>query len=323
MPKFTGRLYQVGIGKETTRGVGVAPDFWIPKTSISFDDKVQKALVSGSYGHISDAPFSGQVVSKWAEGDIEGELNANSFGLILLALCGSVSSSGSGPSYTHSYSIENNVTPDSLTIQVHDPIGDMRFRLAMINSLSIEVALGEIVRYTANFISKAHQDVGSASPTYERDHRFTSKDLTLKVANDISGLSGASKISVRSLTLEVARNVERIDILGTPEPEDIVVKGFRITGTIELNYEDRTWRDYMLNGNVKAMQIKLESSKEIESGVYPKLEFVFPKVHFSEWEPSLGLDDFATQSINFEVMYDLANNRLWSTCELINSHNAY
>lgn len=324
MSKFTGRLYEVGIGKETSRGTGVAPDFWIPKTSLSFDDKISKALTAGSYGHISDAPFTGQIVSKWAEGDIEGEVNANSFGLILLALCGTVNTDGPTDSaYTHSYTIENDVDPDSLSIQTHDPIGDLRFRLAMINSLSMEVTLGEMVKFTANFISKVHQDIGTASPSYSRDHRFVSKDLTLKVADDVGSLSAASKLSVKNLTIEFARNVERIDILGTPEPEDILSKGFRITGTIELNYEDRTWRDYMVDGSVKAMQIKLESSKTIGATAVPTLDIQFPKVHFEEWEPALGLDDISSQSINFDVMFDLANTRLWSTFDLINTQASY
>lgn len=322
MSKFTGRLYEVGIAKETERGTGVSPLFWIPKTVVTFDDKVSKALVAGSYGHITDAPMTAQVVSEWAEGNIEGEINANSFGLILLALCGTVGSPGNPETgvYTHDYTIQNDVTPDSLSISVHDPIGDIRFRLAVLNSLSIDITLGEMVTYVANFMSKKHQDITAETPSYDRDHRFVSKNLTFKVAADPSDISAASKISVKHLTLEFARNAERVDILGTPEPEDIVTKGFRITGTLELAYEDRTWRNYMLDNTIRAMQILLTGSKKIGATEYAKLDVVFPKVHFEAWEPALGLDDIAGQTINFDVLFDLAHTRLWSTFQLQNTH---
>jgi len=324
MSKFTGRKYEVGIGKETTRGSGVSPDFWIPKTAVSFDDKAEKSLVRGSYGNITDAAMTAYLTSKWAEGNIEGEINANSFGLILLALCGTVNSSGPTDSaYTHDYTLQNDNEHDSLSIQVHDPIGDIRFRLAMLNSLTIEIVPGEIVKYTANFISKVHQDIDSASPSYDIDHRFTASDLTFKVANDVSSLAAASQISVKRITLNIEKNVERNEVLGTLEPEDILLKGFRITGSIELNYEDRTWRNYMLNNSVKALQIKLESSKAIGSSTYPTLDIQFPKVHFESWEPALELDDIVSQTINYDVLYDLSNARLWSTFQLINSQVSY
>lgn len=320
MSLFTGRLVEVGIGKESPRGTGVAASYWMPKTAISFDDKISKALVAGSYGHITEAPFTGQVVTKWAEGDIEGELNANSFGLLLLSLVGTegyqLNETGVGQ---HDYTIQNDNQHDSLTIHVSDPIGAMKFRMAMINSMSIDVALGEYVKYTANFMSKVHQDEAVQTPTYQVDHRFVHPNLTFKIATTVSGLAAATAICLKSLTLNIDKTVERIDCLGTLEPEDIVNTGIRVYGTIELNYEDRTWRDYMLNGNVRAMQIKLTGSKLIGATQYATFDFQAPKVHFFEWEPSRELGDIASQTINFEVMYDLNNDRLWSTLQLLNS----
>lgn len=323
MSLFTGRLVEVGIGKETSRGTGVAASYWMPKTAISFDDKVSKALTSGSYGFVSDAPFTGQVVGKWAEGDIEGELNANSFGLILLALCGtesySLAETGVGQ---HDYSIQNDVQSDSLTIHISDPIGAVKFRMAMVNSLTLDVALGEFVKYTANFISKFHQDEAAQTATYQVDYRFTHPNLTFKVAANVGGIAAATAISVKSLSLTIDKNVERQDVLGTIEPEDILNKGFRITGSIELRYEDRTWRDYMLNGNVKAMQVLLTGSQLIGATQYAKLDMQFDKVHFFEWEPSRDLGDIASQKINFEVMFNLSATRLWGTFQLLNGVTA-
>lgn len=326
MSKFVGRLVSVGIGKETSRGVGVAASYWIPKTSISFDDKVKKALVAGSYGNIAESAMTAYVVGKWAEGDIEGEINVDSFGLLLLALVGTESGASDTPESgvgTHTYTLQNDNQHDSLSIHIHDPIGQIQFKLAMLNSLGIDITLGELVKYTANFFAKAHVD-SSSTPTWIADRRFISRDLVFKVASSVSDLAAASALSIKHLTLAIDKNVKLDEVLGTLEPEDVLNQTIKITGTIELNYEDRTWRDYMLNGNTKAMQIKLESLKTIGASTKPKLEFVFPKVHFSEWESIRDLGDIASQNINFEVMLDISTSpaRLWSTLELINSVNS-
>lgn len=325
MSLFTGRLVEVGIGKESPRGTGVAAAYWMSKTAITFDDKVNKALVVGSYGNITDAAMTGQVVSKWSEGNIEGEINANSFGLLLLALVGTDTPTGPAETevYTHVYTLQNDVQHDSLTIHVKDPIGSLRFRLAMINSLSINVALGEFAKYAANFLSKFHQDEATPAVTYAIDTRFTHPDLTFKVAANVDAIAAASNISVKSLSLSIEKTVERVDVLGTLEPEDIVNKGIKISGSVELNYEDRTWRNYMLDGSVKAMQIKLTASKIIGTTLHPILDLQFPKVHFFGWEPARGLGDIVSQTINFEIMYDLSNSRLWSVMQLINTVASY
>ncbi len=321
---FTGRLVELGIAKETDRGTCVAPTHWIPKTAITFDDKAQDARTVGSYGNITDAAMTGQVVNKWAEGDIEGEVNVNSFGLFLLALVGAVSSSGiSDSAYTHTFTLQNDNLHDSLTLTVKDPDDSFRFCRAMINSLRLDFALGEFVNYAINFMSRMHMDIATPTPSYSTDKRFVHPDLTFKIANTVDDIAAASKISLKSLTLTIEKEVERIDVLGSLEPEDIVNKTIRITGSFELNLEDKTYRDYMMNGTVKAMQIKLVSSTLIGATSRSTLDFIFPKVWFSGWEPSRALGDIASQSINFDVLYDLSNSRVWSTMQLINETVSY
>lgn len=325
MSKFTGRLVELGIGKETDRGTCVGATFWIPKTVLTFDDKVLDVRTAGSYGNITDAAMTGQVVTKWAEGDIEGEINIDSFGLFLLALVGTSTPTGpTSGTYAHNYTLQNDNIHDSLTLTVKDPDDYFRFCRAMINSMTIDVALGEYVTYRINFLSRYHQDTVSTTPTYTTSNRFVHPNLTFKVAANKDAIAAASKISLKSLSITIEKEAERVDVLGSLEPEDIVNKTIRITGTFELNLEDKTWRDYMLNGSVRAMQIKLEGTTIIGSGtILPTLEFVFPKVWFSGWESSRGLGDIASQSINFDVLYDLSNTRLWSTMQLINETASY
>jgi len=322
MSLYTGRRQEVGFAKEAVRGTGTDPaTFWVPKTNVTFDDKINKSLVAGSYGNITDAAMTGYVSQKWAEGDIEGELNVNSFGLLLLALTGAESAGADvgGGVYDHTYTLANDNQHQSLTIWRKDPDESVWFRRAMINNLTIDVSLGEIVKYTANFMSRVSQIKGEPSPTYSIDNRFIGRDLTLKLASSWDAdWSAQSAISVKSFNIEFSKNVSNISVLNTLEPEDIVNKGFKINGSLELNYEDKTWRDYMLNNTTRAMSIVLEGAKTIGDSSHPSLTMIFPKVYFDSWEPSNSLDDITSQTINFDIYYDLANTRLWSSFILRN-----
>ena len=213
MALFTGRRVSVGIGRETTRGTGVSASFWMPKTGITFADKVSKDTILGSYGSIA-APLTAYVTGRWAEGDIEGEININSFGLLLYALFGALSTNSDNPEtgvHTHNYTLQDDNQCDSLTIYVADPIEDKMFELAMLNSMTIDVALGEIVKFSTNFVSKYHKTT-SATPSWTKDYHFVAPDLTFKVADSISDLSSASKISLKSLSITFDKLVERIEL---------------------------------------------------------------------------------------------------------------
>lgn len=325
MSLFSGRRASVGIGKESSRGVGVAPTYWYPKTSINFSDKVSKVFTEGSYGSIISNFVTGYVASKWAEGNLEGEVSANSFGLLLLALFGTDTPSTLEAllAFQHDFTLQDDNQTDSLTITQVDPNGTFRYRLAMLNSLRIDIKLGVLVSYIANFISKTSQTATVTTPAHVLDHVFSHPHLTFKVAANAGSISGATHIHVKSISLDITKEIEKINVCGTLEPTDIVNKVIKITGTVELNLEDNTWRDYMLNGSVKAMQIKLVSNKKIGSTYYPTLDIVLPKVNFTTWEPATGNNDIASQTINFEAFYDIANARLWSTMQLINGVATY
>lgn len=55
MSKYIGRLVNVGLAKEASRGVAVAASYWLPKTSIAFFDRVTKITSKMNYGVIGDA----------------------------------------------------------------------------------------------------------------------------------------------------------------------------------------------------------------------------------------------------------------------------
>ena len=66
MTKYIGRLVNVGLAKETVRGVAVAAAYWMPKTAVAFFDRATKATSEMSYGVIGEGAQAYKVM-EWAE----------------------------------------------------------------------------------------------------------------------------------------------------------------------------------------------------------------------------------------------------------------
>lgn len=325
MSKYVGRLIDLGIARETTRGVGVAPAFWIPQTAFSFDDKVVKARVDSGVGELADSEQA-HVTTKYGEGSIEGEIRDRSFGLFLYALLGTLATTGPTDSlYTHSFSLAESNQHQSLSFTVIDPNTTEMYKMVMLNSLEINVELDQVVKFTAEFLGKSA--VGAATPTvsYLAENKFTKAHLVLKVAADLAGIAAASALSVKRLRLTIQKNVVMDDVLGTVEPEDFLNKQVAIEGEIELNYTDETWKNYMKQNTNRAMQIDLVNNDvTIGSSSRPELDIRLPKVDFFDWEPDYSNDDIVSQVISFKASHDISGgNKMISTCQLKNTNASY
>lgn len=320
-----GRLVNLGIGRETTRGTGVAPTYLVPKSDFSFDDKIVQARSDAGVGRIEDSQEA-FVTTKYAQGEVGGEIRASSFGLILYSLLGSLSTSGpSDSAYTHSFSISNTNTHTSLSFLVSDSNTTELYKLAMINSLEIAAELDALVMYTAEFISK--QSVGSSASqaSLVDEYKFTKKHVRIKLAANLAALSAASAISVKNLSLKITKNAALDDVLGTAEPEDILNHQLSVEGEMTLNYEDETYKNYMKNGTARAMEIAFINTDEtIGASTNPSLTFRFPNVDFFDWEPDYGLEDVVSQTFSFKASYDASGgNAAISTCSLVNTVASY
>lgn len=322
MTKYIGRLTKLGVGKEDTRGAGVTPDLRIPFLNLDFDDEITEVTEEAGLGKLADADDS-FVTTNYAAGSLESEIRSQSFGYFLYALLGSLSTSGTDD-YTHSFSVSDTNTHQSLAFLVEDPNTTEMYKLVMLDTLEIIMELDEIVRFNASFNSK--QGVGSTDsvPAMTEEYKFTKKHLSFKVASNIAGLSGASAVSLKRLRISFSKNTMLDDVLGTAEPEDILNRQLSIEGEVELNYEDETWKNYFRNNTHRAMEIKLTNTDETIDSENPSLTMQFPKVSFFEWQPNYARDEIVTQTLSFRAFYDAANDtEIISTCDLVNGKASY
>ena len=318
MTKFAGRRGKLGIAVEATRGTPVSPTFWIPYSTMSFKDTVEEAREEQGLGVIADGD-SKFVVMKMGEGDVEAQIYDKALGVILIGVMGAVPSSSGGNPYTHDYTLANTNQHKSLSLYWYDPDRSDMYALAMIDNFEISVEPSGLVEYTVGFKSKTAKDWASQSSAYTSlGSKFLHQHLSFKLAANVGALSAATAISLKSLKFTINKNTVFDGVMGTVEPEDILNQQISVEGEIELNLEDDTYRNYMLNGDYKAMEIKLNG------GANSSLTIQCPRVDFSEWEPDYTLNEIAKQKINFKANYDAANALdIISTCSLINTQSSY
>ncbi len=310
MSKYIGRLVELGIAKEGTRGAGAAATYWLPRTTFNFIDRVDKMLSGEAHGKIQDASDN-FVMKRFAEGSIEGEIRDRAFGLFLYAALGSVSSAvNETTAYDHTFTLANTNTHQSLAFETSNPDEDLMFRLAMIEELTINLELGELVKYISSWRSRPSDDHSGLSPSYTSENRFLARHATIKQAANRAGLSGASAIELKRLSLTIKKNLIDDDKLGSMETDDILNQQFSVEGEMELNFDDTTYKDFMSDVlTYRALEIDLlNSDVTIGASSNPRLRIIMPRVSFFEWDSDKPLDEIVKQTIKFKGLYDVAND---------------
>lgn len=327
MSKFIGRLVDVGVARETARGTFAAASYWIPKSNVTIEDKVAKVNERASYGVIGFEGNQSLVAQKWAEGDLEFPLFDRSFGVFLYALLGTLSTSApSSGVYTHTFSLQNDNSHDSLSLSViESDVASMAFRLAMIDSLEIALVPDGEAMCTVGFMSKRSANWGLSAASYIAENKFLGRHLDFKLASLASGLGAASTIPLRSLTIKFIKNVMMDSVLGTVDPADFLNRAFAIEGTVELDLTDKTYKNLMLDGSYRAVRINLiNTDVTIGSGSgNPEFMLDLSRVHFEAWESARPNDDISTQKLTFKALYDITNGNIINSCYLKNTATSY
>jgi len=309
---WIGRRMAIGIGSETVRGEGVAPSYWINALSFSFRDMPERALSEAGFGGIWGGDQSPKTLEH-SEGEMEFEVDDQSIGAILKSVMGEVSSAVEDTSaYKHTYSLQNDNQHDSVTITTIDPIGQLQFELGMVDTFELRVEPNAIVSARVNFLAKGSNDTSGNTASYSSVKKWLGRHLTFKVATDAAGLTAATGVNLKSLTLTIEKNAEVNATLSTVQPEDIVNKRFNITGEFTLNYEDRTWLDYVKNATNKAIRIDLVHDDLAGStpvtGAYYQIRLDLSKCSIEGFDPDFGMDDVVTQTFTFNALYDAGGN---------------
>ena len=319
---YVGRRAELGVGIETTRGAYDAvktPDFWIPYTSISADSRAVVQVQEGSMGNIADSDDS-HITKTHGEGSFEAQMYDKAVGAILCNVMGATPASAGATPTTHTYTLaDESNSHTSLCFFVQDPNGATAFPGAMIDSYEISVEPEGIVTHSISFRSGRGKDWQQQSADYTSlGSKWLHQHCKVKIAAAIADLAAASLLDLRSLTFTIEKAPVDWDDMGTVSPQDILNRQMSVSGTMELAYSDRVWRNYFLANTARAMEIQLDG------GANSRLTIQMPKVEFQTWEPNKDLNEIATQTLEFKAHYDAANAaKIISSCVLINNQASY
>jgi len=309
MAKIIGRTGAVGIGIESTQGTKVAAAYWIPVQSYSYDDKIEVIKNDSAMGRIEEYNAA-DIIKLWGEGDYEGKIFLNSVGAELVALFGQSPTSaerGTSDVFDHSYVLKNDNDHKSLTVAYEDDVQEISFPFAVLDSWALEVAVDDYVKRSISLTGKK-SEAATHTPAFTNEVEFIPSQISFKMADAQSGLAAASAINVTAFSMEIAKNAEPLYVLGSNEPQDIINKQFGVTGTIELYFENETYRDFVFGNTHKAIRIDMtDTTTDLGSSHNPQLYFDLNEVVFEEFERSWDANDPLTQTLNFEALFNLAD----------------
>lgn len=315
MSKFIGRRFNIGIGKESTRGLPVSASYWLPRTEMTFDEKIGQAKDESVLGVIENQTDA-SLVKKYSEGSLTGIINDDSFGLILLSALGTVNTSGpSDSAYTHTFTVAQSAQHQSLTFVVSEPnatgSSSLEFGLGVIDSLDIDFNVGEFPTYSLGFMTNIGSET-SATVSYSAPDNFRPQDGEVRIADVYSNLASATSYAVRSASLSISKNVEDDHNIGSVNVTDRLNKQFQVTGSIEIVYDDREFIDDFLKADLdRALQVKLTNTdKTIGASTNPSVTIKLAKVKFQEVARTLGNDDIVKQTLNFEGYYSISDTKM-------------
>ncbi len=329
MSKGVGRILQLGIGKETTRGTAnAAADFWVPFAELSFDEKYDNVVDEQSRGIIEDSIGQSRV-KNWAEGTIKGMIEDKSFPLILYATLGSIvsttNSDGAGTVRDHTITVAQSAQHQALTFFIDDPLGGQDYKHAngMIDSLDINYETGKFIDWTISVKAKTGA-TASLSPSTVVLNRFLPQHLTFKLASSYSGLTAASAQVIKSLKLTIKTNIESDDVLGSATPADFLNKEFMIEGVVEALWQNESdFKTAAIAGTTKAMRIDLVNTDvTIGSAANPRVRIDLAKVVFTEITRPLVLKDLVKQTLKFKAHYSTTDS-LMISCLCTNLQGSY
>lgn len=311
MTELIKRKFNIGIGKETARGVKVAPSYWLKPLSEDINDKIEVAVSERAVGVIEDSEDQ-EISKKMSGGTVTGEVFDESFGLILLATLGQVGSVETADTgvYDHVFAVLQSAKHPTLTVEVKRGDNEQKaYPNSVIETFKLDAAVNQYLKYEIALRGKAGVTEANA-PGYITENYFLGQHINVKLADDMAGLAGSSAIDVKKVEININKNIEDDDKLGSIEPADFLNKQLTIEGSIEMNFKDTVLMDYALNGNQKAMRIEIVNGDvTIGASSNPKLVIDLAKIKLREPLISGDNNEIAKVAASFKAFYSASDSK--------------
>ncbi len=324
MAEFKGRLVNVSTAIQNGDTVASAPEYFFPWVDLSFRDvleQIQNESAFGNIAHYNDIITTGI----HGEGDIKTKLWYKGLYYQLYLIFGQAptKTAGNDGSYKYTFTMLNSNQHAKGTIFVSDPNSPVKYPSAMINEATIEWTPSDFATMTMSMISKKSTPTTAPTAAFVNDHEFRPDNLELKFASTVAGLETAEVATkFTSASMAITKTVEGIQTSDSGQDYGSITNGdLEATMSFEKLYTDTAYRKMATNNTAQAMSFGfVDSVNKAGTTTNTSLKFICPKVMISSYEPSFGLSDTATESIECSALLDLAEGYLMKA-ELTTSFN--
>jgi hypothetical protein len=307
---FTWKKIWVWVSIEDTRWVKKLPiQYWFPRIDHTFFDRATLEQDSWAIDTILDATNS-QITKKWSEWTIGWQVYPNWIWFFLKALLWNVVSEWNNWIYEHTFSLLESNTHPTLTIGTNTPLWWNSYSLAMIESMDFRAEVWWKFTVSINIKAREWENSENHTITYQDENWFVANMLKVYIANNIQQLDNAWNICLQSITISFKKEIKNIECISSLNPIDYINTAFSIEWSMELLYENNTYKEDFLNWTSKALRIIAEDTLHPYSeNEYPSFILDLSKIIITDWTPAFTIDDITKQSITFKGHYDVKSKK--------------
>lgn len=329
MAKFSGRKVAVGIGLEATKGTPVAPEYWYPHLDLSIKDADTALYNESALGTI--IKNNDKVTTLVAgDGSVSGKMFIKGIYYFLSLVFGKKPATtpvtGDTNAKSHKFTLQDDNQHLSATLAIKEPNLDVRFPYALPESFTITWSPDSYPKI--EFPIKSRRSVTATNTVaYVVDKEFLPKHAQLRIADNLAGLTAAPALTdIKSFTLTFTKTLSPQQTMPTGTANEVTYSeilntDFEVSGSFEKLYNDTTYRGYVLNDAVKAMRFTLSDPQNMAGNTTPtSLTIDISRAAFGSREPSYGLSDISTETINFAMLLDVEDFSKSVTATLVNKY---
>jgi hypothetical protein len=303
-----GRELAVGVAIENVRGTAEATaSKWIKKTTASILPQVDKVVDDSAFGRIEDAEEA-RVVRTWFEGDMGGVLHADVIGYYLAQMYGEVATTTvTGAVRQHIFTLEQSITHPTLSLFLSDPVKNEVYNGGVVQSLSIEASTDDYVRYSASVLARAsasHSDTVDLTADYD----FIGKDITVKMADTLGGLAGASALPLKTININWETGAISDWVFGSTAPTHYN-GAFALEFDFTKNYVDNSFETLFKNNSAKYFSISIKGENVLTGSNAPEITLTLYKVKVMDYSVDDASDALREESVTCKAFYSTADSK--------------
>ena len=311
MVKQIGRLHSFGLGIEATNGTEATADVYIPLTTGKLVPQVTKVTQENGLGVI-DSVSDSYITQKMSAFTGEGSVKSQSIGWLLLMAFGTAGSATLVETgvYSHAFTRKNDNNHPAATFFHLDGTQQEKSVYHMLQNIDFTFEVGEKAMFSLATTGRKIQNTSGLTASFpSADEDFIVNCMTLKIADDVAGLSSATPISAQSVSLSIQKNLTQIFGTRTGASCDFEFasqhnQAFAVSGDMTITMDGKTYQEVFETGEYKAMEIKLTGATLIGATEYNEMTITIPKLSFENFDISDSLDEIITQTIGYIGMYD-------------------